>query len=72
MGVEAAGDMNGDGIPDVVASAPGIDTAYVYAERDGRVLLTLHGEAKGDRFGAYVASAGHADIIVGALTNSHE
>jgi FG-GAP repeat/FG-GAP-like repeat len=75
-GIEAAGDTNGDGIPDVVGGAPAIDTAYVYSGRDGRVLLTLHGEAKGDNFGDHVASAGdfngdgYADIIVGAPANN--
>jgi|SRR5665213_6847 len=75
-GIEAAGDTNGDGIPDIVASAPEIDSAYVYDGRDGRVLLTLHGEAKGDRFGEHVSSAGdfegdgHADLIVGAPGNN--
>lgn len=75
-GIEAAGDTNGDGTPDVIASAPEIDTAYVYSGRDGQVLLTLHGEAKGDNFGAHVAPVGdfdgdgYADVIVGAPGNS--
>jgi hypothetical protein len=71
-GIEGAGDTDADGVADVVASAPAIDSAYVYSGRDGRVLLSLHGEARGDNFGEHVASAGdvdgdgHADIIVGA------
>ncbi len=71
-GIEAAGDTNGDGVPDVVAGAPGADKAYVYSGRDGRVLLTLAGEAKGDGFGSHtdgvgdVNHDGHADVIVGA------
>jgi hypothetical protein len=74
-GVEAAGDTDGDGVPDVIASAPTIDTAYVYSGRDGRLLLSLHGEAKGDNFGQHVSSAGdidgdgYADLIVGAPNN---
>ena len=75
-GIEAAGDINKDGIPDVIGSAPSIDTVYVYSGRDGRVLKTLHGEAKGDTFGAHVASVGdvdgdgYSDIIVGAPGNN--
>jgi hypothetical protein len=74
-GVESAGDTDGDGVQDVIASAPGSDTAYVYSGKDGHVLLTLHGEAKGDNFGNHVSSAGdvdrdgRADVIVGAPAN---
>ena len=74
-GLESAGDTDGDGVQDVIASAPGSDSAYVYSGRDGHVLLTLHGEAHGDNFGNHVASVGdidhdgHADVIVGAPSN---
>jgi hypothetical protein len=74
-GVEAAGDTNKDGIPDVIASAPGGGYANVYSGRDGRLLLTLRGEKAGDNFGMHAAGAGdvnhdgYADLIVGAPTN---
>ena len=41
MGIEAAGDTNADGIPDVVVGAPGAGKSYVYSGKDGSVLLTL-------------------------------
>jgi FG-GAP repeat/FG-GAP-like repeat/Tetratricopeptide repeat len=75
-GVESAGDTDGDGVQDVIASAPGSDTAYVYSGKDGHVLLTFHGESKGDNFGNHVSSVGdidrdgHADVIVGAPSNA--
>lgn len=75
-GVEAAGDTNGDGIPDVIASAPGGGYAKVYSGRDGRVLLTVKAEGPNDDFGRHAAGTGDvngdgfADIIVGAPNNS--
>jgi hypothetical protein len=75
-GIEAAGDANGDGIPDVVASSPGGGKAFIYSGRDGHVLQTLIGESKDDNFGAHVAGVGdvdhdgHADVLVGAPQNS--
>jgi hypothetical protein len=74
-GLESAGDTDGDGVEDVIASAPGNDVAFVYSGKDGHVLLTLHGEAKGDTFGNHVAPVGdvdhdgHADVIIGAPSN---
>jgi hypothetical protein len=70
-GVEAAGDVNHDGIGDVIASAPGAGYAKVYSGRDGRVLLTLTAEKPAepsatanqsvgahDQFGRHVAGVG--------------
>jgi hypothetical protein len=71
-GIEGAGDTNQDGIPDVIASAPGSGKAFVYSGRDGRVLLRLSGEQSGDQFGRHASGAGDvdgdgcADLIVGA------
>ena len=41
-GVEGAGDTDKDGVPDVIASAPGNGHTYVYSGKDGHVLLTLN------------------------------
>jgi hypothetical protein len=71
-GVEAAGDTNKDGVPDVIASAPGGGYANVYSGRDGRVLLTLRAEHAEDVYGNHAAGVGDvdhdgcADVIVGA------
>lgn len=73
MAVEAAGDVNVDGVPDVVVGAPGIDRAFVYSGDDGALLLTLAGDDDtAQSFGGSVASAGDidgdgaADLLVGA------
>ncbi len=75
-GVEAAGDTNKDGIPDVIASGPFNNVVYVYSGKDGHILLTLKGENAGDKFGQHVSGAGdvdhdgYADVIVGAPGNN--
>jgi hypothetical protein len=71
IGIEAAGDTNGDGIPDVVASAPGAGRAYIYSGLDGRMLFAFSGRPN-ENFGRHVSGVGdmngdgHADVMVGA------
>src|SRR5690348_17115041 len=72
-GVEAAGDTNGDGIPDVVASGPsGSGIAHIYSGRDGRVLHTFNSNTPDELFGNHISGAGdvdgdgYADVIVGS------
>jgi hypothetical protein len=75
-GVELAGDTNRDGVPDVVAGAPGGGKVFIYSGKDGRVLQTLTAEDKTDAFGRHVTSAGdvdhdgYDDVLVGAPGNA--
>jgi len=75
IGIECAGDVNRDGIPDQLAGASqahGTGAAYVFSGEDGELLVELRGEAFGDQFGRKVAGAGDQDgdgfddVIVGA------
>jgi hypothetical protein len=73
--VAAPGDVDEDGVPDVLVGAPGwaVDDgrAVVFSGVDGSVFATLLGN-NGDEFGAVVAGLGdvdgdgHADFAVGA------
>lgn len=75
IGVEGAGDANRDGVPDVIASAPGGGYAKVYSGDDGRVLLTFRAEDRADAFGRHVAGIGDidrdgfGDVVIGAPGN---
>jgi hypothetical protein len=71
----AAGDVNGDGVPDVIAGwrlpfATG--SATVFSGYDGSVIWTFYGPAVDSAFGDSVAAAGdvdgdgYADVVVGA------
>ena len=72
IGLEGAGDVDGDGVGDVIAGAPGSGRAYVYSGRDGRQLHVLASGTPGDRFGSSASGAGdqngdgRADLVVGA------
>ncbi len=72
-GLEAAGDTNNDGIPDVVASGPaGAGVAYIYSGADGAILQRFTSRDPAEAFGSHVAGIGDvdgdgfADVIVGA------
>lgn len=76
IGIEGAGDTNRDGIPDVIAAAPGAGKAYVYSGKDGKVLLTLGAGDRNEAFGRHASTAGdvngdgYADVLVGAPGNN--
>jgi hypothetical protein len=73
-GLEAAGDVNADGIPDVIAGAPTGNYALVLSGRDGEVIWRLNAEGENEGFGTQVGDVGdlngdgHADVVVGAPT----
>jgi len=85
--VACAGDVDGDGLADIIVGAHqndagGMDAgrAYIYlggSRPDGKPDFVLTGEAAGDLFGASVSSAGdvnkdgYADLLVGAYENDY-
>jgi hypothetical protein len=73
--VAAAGDVDGDGRPDLLLGSPGEagrGSVRLVSGADGALLLVQFGDSQGDAFGAAVAGAGDldgdgaADWIVGA------
>ena len=71
IGLEGAGDVDRDGVPDVVAGAPGSGRAYLLNGKDGSVIHRLNG-APNEGFGTSAGGAGdldgdgHADVAIGA------
>src|SRR5262249_37645766 len=65
--LDEIGDLDGDGVPDILAGAPGLQHpsspghVRIYSGADGRELLTLTGESAPEGFGDVVAGMGDVD-----------
>ncbi len=71
MSIEAAGDVNNDGIPDVVAGAPYVNKTLVFSGIDGSLIYEWQGSNDKGAFGRGVRGVGdvnhdgHGDILIG-------
>ncbi|MEP6763362.1 MAG: FG-GAP-like repeat-containing protein [Gemmatimonadaceae bacterium] len=71
-GIESAGDVNKDGIPDVIVGAPGINTVFVYSGKDGKELRKIVGDSATQDLGNGVTGVGdlnhdgYADFVASA------
>ncbi|NKB88976.1 MAG: tetratricopeptide repeat protein [Acidobacteria bacterium] len=76
-GLEAAGDVDADGVPDVIAGAPTGNYALVISGLSGEVIWRLEAAADNEGLGAQVGDPGdvngdgHADVVVGAPGADH-
>jgi hypothetical protein len=80
VAVTSAGDVDGDGVNDLLVGARYADvngvqdvgSAYVFSGRDGHVIHRINGEGRGDWFGVSVKGVGdidgdgYSDLLVGA------